>query len=69
MGFDWQKIPTLRHSFAVAHLPLCSFAYDDIRVRSSREELSGPLESIAADMPPFRPHFGWRQHIEEPVTS
>jgi uncharacterized protein (DUF362 family) len=48
MGFDWQKIPTIREGFRVFGL-----SSDDVEVLP---ELGETFR--------FKPHFGWRGHIE-----
>lgn len=65
MGFDPDKIPTIREAFAPHALPVAVGDWRGIVVRSNRADWSGPLgdiepESAAA----FVPHFGWRGHIE-----
>jgi len=65
MGFDWKQIPSIANAFHVRHFPICRFAYDDVALVSSSSELNGPIRGIACAVdPPFRPHFGWRGHIE-----
>jgi uncharacterized protein (DUF362 family) len=48
MGFDWQKIPTIREGFRLFEL-----SPDDVQVEP---ELGETFR--------FKPHFGWRGHIE-----
>ncbi len=64
MGFDWQKIPSLKNAFAISTYRLCEFAYDDIRVSSKALNLNAALTDITFEGVPFRPHFGWKDHIE-----
>ena len=65
MGFDWQKIPVIRNAFHIKHYPLCDFQYDDIQVISSDPRFHKRLKDISyQDVFHFRPHFGWRGHIE-----
>ena len=48
MGFDWQKLPTIREGLA-----LFGLSPDDIEVVP---ELGETFQ--------FKPHFGWKDHIE-----
>ncbi len=53
MGFDWERIATLREAFRPQDLPLAGFSPAQIEVVP---ELGECLH--------FRPHFGWKDHIE-----
>jgi uncharacterized protein (DUF362 family) len=65
MGFDWTKIPAIANSFLVQLLPICNFRYDDIKIISSDPRFNKALEQISLnDTFRFRPHFGWKGHIE-----
>jgi uncharacterized protein (DUF362 family) len=65
MGFDWQKIPSIKNAFYINHYPLCDFFYDEIEVISSNTHLNKCLTDIdPADTFHFKPHFGWKNHIE-----
>jgi uncharacterized protein (DUF362 family) len=65
MGFDPQKIPMLREAFASSPLPLAGFAYDDIQVVSGHPGWNRKLRDVRPeDCFSFRPHFGWKGHIE-----
>jgi len=65
MGFDWQKIPQLSHAFNVSRLPIVKFSYDDIVSTSNCPEFDGRIRDWdAAKMMSFRPHFGWKGHVE-----
>jgi hypothetical protein len=62
---DKRKIPHLAHLFDPHSLPLADFSYDEIDVVSDRPEWNRPVRDIdASTVMPFRPHFGWRDHIE-----
>jgi len=56
MGFDWQKVPTVREAFRIQNLPLADFSPDEIEI------LPGLGEPFR-----FRPHFGWVGEIEAPI--
>jgi uncharacterized protein (DUF362 family) len=63
MGFDYRKIPSIARAFDVKNYKLADFFPDDIRVSLNNTEysLAGiPEQSIIT----FKPHFGWRGHIE-----
>jgi uncharacterized protein (DUF362 family) len=65
MGLDWRKVPHLAHLFDVHELPLVDFDYDDIEVVSDHEPWNGRLAEIRPeDCMAFRPHFGWKGHVE-----
>jgi uncharacterized protein (DUF362 family) len=65
MSFDWRKIPSIANAFRVEHFPIGRVAYEDITSVSSCPELNGPIADIRrATAEPFKPHFGWRGHIE-----
>jgi uncharacterized protein (DUF362 family) len=53
MGFDWQKVATLREAFRLEHLPLAGFQAGEIE---AVPELGETFH--------FKPHFGWVDHIE-----
>ena len=56
MGFDWRKIPLLREAFEIPDLKLADFRPDEIEI------LPEPGEVFQ-----FKPHFGWKNHIEAPT--
>jgi uncharacterized protein (DUF362 family) len=63
MGFDPMKIPTLCESFAASDLPLATFSYQDISIKSNRSEWQGKITELK-DTLQFRAHFGWTGRIE-----
>jgi hypothetical protein len=65
MGFDYLHLPMLREAFDHDHsLPLVQFRYDEILCRSSEARYDGFLSQWDGSMLSFRPHFGWRSHVE-----
>jgi uncharacterized protein (DUF362 family) len=65
MGFDWEKIPTLRNAFHVRHFPIADFDWEEPVVTSSDLRYDGKISEIALENTfGFRPHFGWTGHIE-----
>jgi uncharacterized protein (DUF362 family) len=64
MGFDHGKIPMLHRALEPASLPLVDFAYDDILVHSNDPLFDRRLAAFEGPILGFRPHFGWRRHIE-----
>jgi hypothetical protein len=64
MGFDYSKIPMLSRAIDRASLPLVDFAYEDIRLHSNDPLFDGRLADLQGPLLGFRPHFGWRGHIE-----
>ena len=53
IGFDWQKIASIREAFRLSNLPLIGCGPDDIEVVPELGEIFC-----------FKPHFGWVGHIE-----
>jgi uncharacterized protein (DUF362 family) len=53
MGFDWRKIPTLHEAFRISDLKLADFSPEEIEVLPELSEMFH-----------FKPHFGWKDHIE-----
>jgi uncharacterized protein (DUF362 family) len=68
MGFDWQKLRLLKHSFALRELDFVSFLPDDIEVISNNPAWSGKLHQMEATFN-FRPHFGWIGAVENSRQS
>ena len=65
MDFDWRKIPSIKNAFAIDRYPLCDFTHSDILVASASMRLDGSLSTVPLpDYGTFRPHFGWKGHIE-----
>jgi hypothetical protein len=65
MGFDYRKIPHLAKAFEAFPCRLCTFAYDDICVRSNVPDFDKHLRDIDREATlHFMPHFGWKNHIE-----
>lgn len=53
VGFDWQKLPSIREGFRQDELPLIGCRPEDIQVVPEWGETFR-----------FRPHFGWVGHVE-----
>ena len=65
MGFDYRKVPHLRHAVEPHPLPLTEIAVDDLRVSSNVPEWDRGLWEIdPADLFRFEPHFGWTGRLE-----
>lgn len=65
MGFDDAKMPVLERAWRAHGLPLTDFTQADVECRSTRDAWHGTLASMRqAPHLAFRPHFGWRGHIE-----
>ena len=64
IGFDYRAMPLLRRSLEDHPLPLCLCGYENIDATSAKPEFHRLLCMIEATFPAFRPHFGWRGHIE-----
>ena len=65
MGFDWRKLPLLRHAFEVNAFNFTPFSAKEIVVLSNNTRWAKPLLQIDQnDLFRFRPHFGWSGAIE-----
>ena len=65
MGFDDSSMPVLSRAWTAHELPLTDFRPSDVECRSTRDAWRGTLASLRhAPHLGFRPHFGWRGHIE-----
>jgi uncharacterized protein (DUF362 family) len=65
MGFDWQKIPSIKNSFLIGHYPICDFKYEDIVLNSTLPQFNESITNVAEkNVFRFKPHFGWEDHIE-----
>jgi len=65
MGFDWELIPALRNAFRIRRYAVAGFPWDDVHAISSAPEYTRRVSDIPfEDTFRFRPHFGWRGHIE-----
>lgn len=64
MGFDYKKIPVLLRALEEHSLPLITCGYEDIVCRSSDPKYDGPLGGWNGVGKAFKPHFGWKGHIE-----
>ncbi len=70
MGFDWEKIPILRHAFVVKSYPFFKNKYDSIRVESSIEKYNKSLSEIRdQDTFFFQPSVGWIGNIESGISE
>jgi len=65
MGFDFQKIPSIRQAFLIKRLPFVNSTFNDIYIVSNIDTFSGKIDSFQFDPRlHFEPHFGWKGHIE-----
>lgn len=65
MGFDYRHIKLIERAFGVGEFPIFNGEYDDIEVVSNHSGWAKPLRDwTLLDSLKFRPHFGWRGHIE-----
>jgi hypothetical protein len=63
MGFDVAKIPLLHRACEPHALPLISGGLESIALQSNNPACQGAFDEISESLD-FRPHFGWRGHIE-----
>lgn len=65
MGFDPMKLAMLKEAFQPSDLPLVAFSYQDIHIFSNDKKWQKRLVDLKqSDCYRFRPHFGWKGHIE-----
>lgn len=65
MGFDWRKIPVIREAFYLEKYPIAKCKPEDVFVRSNIEMWNGNFSEIQKNkFLDFKPHFGWKGHIE-----
>ena len=65
MGLDADKIPIVARAFECRALPLSEHPWREVRMRSNDSRWNRHLVEIAAaDTFHFKPHFGWKDHIE-----
>lgn len=63
MGFDYQKIPQLKNAYKIRKLPLINKKASEISILL--EEKRYLLKNLPASVcKKFKPHFGWKNHIE-----
>ena len=65
MGFDWRKIPVIHRAFEINDHPITSLKPCDVEIKSNIAGWSGNYLDIEKQkFLTFRPHTGWRGHIE-----
>lgn len=64
MGFDYKKLPILYRSVMSESLPLFNSSYSDVQCKSNEQRFNRALSEFDGKYFEFKPHFGWREHIE-----
>jgi uncharacterized protein (DUF362 family) len=64
MDFDFLSLPMLSQGAAIHPLPLTVFSRDDVACVCNVADFHGRLAEVKGLNMRFRPHFGWRGHIE-----
>ena len=65
MGFDWRKIPVIREAYNLKTYPITVTKPEDVFVESVRPEWNGRFIDIENnEFLHFKPHYGWKEHIE-----
>jgi uncharacterized protein (DUF362 family) len=64
MGFDYEKIPSLKNAFNIKHLKLVNFDYDMIDVMTDHNKKINIKNLPSSYIKNCKPHFGWVNHIE-----
>lgn len=70
MGFDYRKVPQLRHALDPHPLPLTTIDPERLMIESNVPQWDRNLWEIDPHtLFHFRPHFGWTGHIEREAPS
>lgn len=64
MGFDYKKLPLLFRATDKPRLNLHVSKYQDIMCLSNDSQFNKPLSQFNGQNLVFKPHFGWKGHIE-----
>lgn len=64
MGFDLTRMPILQHAWDPHPRPLTASQCDAIEVHANENRFQGRVTDWQGPMLAFKPHFGWRGHIE-----
>ena len=64
MGFDYEKIPLLKEALSDQPFPLATFEPNEIVCKSTDAQYNRPLVELTGTGRNYKPHFGWRGHIE-----
>jgi hypothetical protein len=64
MGFDFQKIPSIREAFAVPSYPLVAFSPEQIQIVSNSPQFEGISIFEPGFSLNFVPAHGWQGRVE-----
>ena len=64
MNFDYKQLPVLYQAMIKHLLPISAYEYDAVICRSDDPQFDRPLVEFNGTSIAFKPHFGWRGHIE-----
>jgi uncharacterized protein (DUF362 family) len=65
MGYDFNKIPQLKNAFQIKNFELVSFQPEEIElITNSKNSKIKLFEIDRQEILSFKPHFGWKGHIE-----
>ena len=64
MGFDYRLMPVLARALAEHDLPILLRERREVICRSTDPTFDGLLEELKSAGDAFKPHFGWKGHIE-----
>ncbi len=64
MGFDYMQLPVLRYALEAHALPVTGVEYGEVVCRSNDQRFDRPLNKFDEAGTAFKPHFGWRGHVE-----
>jgi uncharacterized protein (DUF362 family) len=64
MGFDYMRLPVLCQALDNHFLPITAFEYDELICKSNDQQFNRPLNEFEGMNLAFKPHFGWRKHVE-----
>jgi uncharacterized protein (DUF362 family) len=64
MGFDYTRLPVLFQALDNRFMPIAEFDYSAVVCKSNSQQYDRPLCEFDGMNLAFKPHFGWRGHIE-----
>jgi len=64
MGYDYRAIPQIANAYAAHEIKLVDFGPEAVNCLSNVESWCSPLGDIKGPFFDYKPHFGWKGHIE-----
>lgn len=70
MGFDWRKLAIIREAYNLETKPITQLRPEDVNIKSDVAEWNGRFLDIESQkFLSFKPHFGWKGHVEYEYTK